>query len=129
MNILFEGNPVSIAVRSILTVLDEGRPVDDTVERQIVDLKEEHGRRDRRGSIGPSHPHNEMAAKELATAAACMANTPGGEAWIVGVSNQEYGPHPQTTGGGRDSETCMALTQGPRFPLFVVDAVRWASQS
>lgn len=87
MSTLFGDSPVSRAVRSILSDLEAGHPVDDTVERQVVDLKEEHGRRDKSGRIGPSMAHNEAAAKELTAAAACMANTPGGGALVVGVSD------------------------------------------
>ncbi len=87
MSTLFGDSPVSRAVRTILSDLDAGRPVDDTVERQVVDLKEEHGRRDKSGRVGPSMAHNEAAARELAAAAACMANTPGGGALVVGVSD------------------------------------------
>ncbi|GAA1722455.1 ATP-binding protein [Isoptericola hypogeus] len=71
----------------MLAELDAGRSVDGSVEQQVVDLKEEHGRRDKSGRVGPSQAHNEGAAKELAAAAACMANTPGGGALIVGVSD------------------------------------------
>ncbi|WP_277209348.1 ATP-binding protein [Isoptericola croceus] len=87
MSTLFGSSQVSMAVQAILAALDNGEPVDDAVERQVVDLKEEHGRRDRSGAVGPSQPHNEQAAKDLTAAAACMANTPGGGALIVGVSN------------------------------------------
>ncbi|MDO8143946.1 ATP-binding protein [Isoptericola sp. 178] len=87
MNTLFDDSPVQIAVRSILDALDDGRPVDESVERQVVDLKEEHGRRDKSGAVGPGLANNELAARELAAAAACMANTPGGGALIVGVSD------------------------------------------
>lgn len=83
----FGSDPITNEVMAILTALDEGRSVDDAVERQFVDLKEEHGRRDKQGGVGPSSARNEEAARELAAAAACMANTPGGGALIVGVSN------------------------------------------
>jgi len=88
MSIVFGDDPVRQAIHDILQRLDFGEVVDDSVERQYVDLKEEHGRRDRSGMIVGSLPHNEGAAKELAAAAACMANTPGGGALIVGVSNR-----------------------------------------
>lgn len=83
----FGSDPIHDEVMAILIALDEGRSVDDAVERQFVDLKEEHGRRDKQGGVGPSSTRNEEAARELAAAAACMANTPGGGALIVGVSN------------------------------------------
>lgn len=87
MAILFGADPIQTEVQAILAALADGKVIDHTVERQYVDLKEEHGRRDREGSIGPSSPRNQEAAHELASAAACMANTPGGGALIVGVSN------------------------------------------
>ena len=87
MPILFGADPIQTEVQVILGALADGKVIDDAVERQYVDLKEEHGRRDRQGSIGPSSPRNQEAAQELAAAAACMANTPGGGALIVGVSD------------------------------------------
>lgn len=87
MNTLFGDDRVAAEVAAILAALEAGEPVDDAVEREFVDLKEEAGRRDRTGAVGPSQPRNELAAKQLAAAAACMANTPGGGALIVGVSN------------------------------------------
>ncbi|MDO5535715.1 MAG: ATP-binding protein [Propionibacteriaceae bacterium] len=74
-------------MESILGALAAGDLVDASVERQFVDLKEEDGRRDRQGNVGPSLPHNEEAARALAADAACMANTPGGGALIVGVTD------------------------------------------
>lgn len=87
MSMVFGADPVRAEVEHVLSLLDDGQQIDDSVERQFVDLKEEHGRRDRSGFVGPSDSRNERAAKELAAAAACMANTPGGGALIVGVSN------------------------------------------
>ncbi len=87
MPILFGADPIQTEVQVILAALADGKVIDDAVERQYVDLKEEHGRRDRQGNIGPSSPRNQEAAQELAAAAACMANTPGGGALIVGVSD------------------------------------------
>lgn len=84
---IYGDDPIQAEVHSILAALAEGTAIDHAVERQYVDLKEEHGRRDRQGNIGPSNPRNQEAAQELAAAAACMANTPGGGALIVGVSN------------------------------------------
>ncbi|MGL5828971.1 MAG: RNA-binding domain-containing protein, partial [Angustibacter sp.] len=56
------------------------------LESQHVDLKEEAGRRTG-ACIGPSVPQNEVAAKALAAAAACMANTDRGGVLIVGVGD------------------------------------------
>ena len=87
MSIIFGPDPIQSEVQAILTALENGDAIDHAVERQYVDLKEEHGRRDRQGNIGPSNPRNPEAAQELAAAAACMANTPGGGALIIGVAN------------------------------------------
>lgn len=87
MTVSFGPDPVGEAVANVLARLHRGDAVDSSDERQIVDLKEEHGRRDRAGRVGPSNPQNQIAAKELAGAAACMANTPGGGALIVGVTD------------------------------------------
>ena len=70
MSHTFGLDPVQTEVRDLLSALDGGAQVR---ESQRVDLKEEHGRRDKSGRVGPSMPHNEQAAKELASAAACMA--------------------------------------------------------
>lgn len=88
MSIVFGEDPVRREVAGVLSRVEEGLPIDDSVEREHVDLKEEHGRRDRSGAIAPSQPHNEDAARELTAAAACMANTPGGGALVVGVSDR-----------------------------------------
>ncbi|MBP7561619.1 MAG: putative DNA binding domain-containing protein [Armatimonadetes bacterium] len=84
MSHTFGLDPVQTEVRDLLSALDGGAQVR---ESQRVDLKEEHGRRDKSGRVGPSMPHNEQAAKELASAAACMANTPGGGALLCGVTD------------------------------------------
>lgn len=87
MSTVFGFDRIQDEVSAILHALDQGQPVDDTVERRWVDLKEERGRRDATGNILPGQTRNERAATALAVAAACMANTPGGGAIIVGVSN------------------------------------------
>lgn len=87
MSIVFGPDPVAIAVKTVMDRLRAGDTADSQNERQVVDLKEEHGRRGRDGIVGPSNPQNQAAAKELAGAAACMANTPGGGALIVGVAD------------------------------------------
>lgn len=81
---LFGVDPVGEAVHRALEALEQGRQL---VERQAVDLKEESGRRGRGGEVVPGAPDNETAAKALAGDVACMANTPGGGALIVGVSD------------------------------------------
>lgn len=58
------------------------------VEREHVDFKEEAGRRGRGGLLNVGSPHNEEAARHLAGEVACMANTPGGGAIVVGVDDR-----------------------------------------
>ncbi|MBK8460202.1 MAG: putative DNA binding domain-containing protein [Micropruina sp.] len=84
---VFGVDPVQAALQRILEALAVGEPVNDSVERRFVDLKEEPGRRDRSGAIRPGERSNEQAASVLAAALACMANTPGGGALLVGVSD------------------------------------------
>ncbi|MEQ7847453.1 ATP-binding protein [Nocardioides kribbensis] len=86
MSIVFGSDPVHDAVQDALARLAAGQPVDD-VERQVVDFKEEAGRRDKSGQVGPGSLNNEAAADKLTGEAICMANTPGGGALIVGVAD------------------------------------------
>ncbi len=81
---LFALDPVQEAVRQALSSLDVGDP---TPESQVLDFKEEAGRRTKDGTLLPPQPRNEHAAERLADECACMANTPGGGALIVGVSD------------------------------------------
>lgn len=67
--------------------MQAGQVVDRQSERLSVDLKEEAGRRGPDGTIRPGATQSEEAAKKLAGEAACMANTPGGGALIVGVAD------------------------------------------
>ncbi|MFV8381850.1 DUF5635 domain-containing protein [Corynebacterium hindlerae] len=73
-------------VEAILASASDGRVL-KTKETQSVDLKEEAGRRN--GSqIEPGKPENPQAADKLADEVACMANTPGGGALIVGIEDK-----------------------------------------
>ena len=60
----------------------------DAIEREQIDFKEEAGRRGPRGTLTVGAPHNEEAARHLANEVACMANTPGGGAIVVGVEDR-----------------------------------------
>lgn len=60
----------------------------DSAERQLVDFKEEAGRRGSGGRLLPGASQNTKAADQLADEVAAMANTPGGGALIVGVENR-----------------------------------------
>ena len=75
-------------VERVLQALSGGDTPVNELESQAVDIKEEAGRREKDGSIGPGRPDNEPAAQQLAKAAACMANTQGGGALIVGVDDK-----------------------------------------
>ncbi|RJT87880.1 hypothetical protein D6T64_12300 [Cryobacterium melibiosiphilum] len=72
------------AVRSALETLHAGNRV---VERKILDLKEESGRRGPGGQILAGQPTSDAAVDKLAPEVACMANTPGGGALLVGVAD------------------------------------------
>lgn len=73
-------------VESILASAADGR-VQKTKETQSVDFKEEAGRRNG-PQIEPGKPENPEAADKLADEVACMANTPGGGALIVGIEDK-----------------------------------------
>ena len=87
MVMTFGADPVRAAVASLLSRLAEGGTIDARDERVNVDLKEETGRRGSKGQVLPGHARSDAVAAQLADEAACMANTPGGGALIVGVSN------------------------------------------
>lgn len=59
------------------------------IEREHVDLKEEAGRRGAGGTLLPPAPQNVQAATHLSDEVACMANTPGGGALVVGVRDTD----------------------------------------
>ncbi|MGJ3508395.1 ATP-binding protein [Enemella sp. A6] len=87
MSISFGDDAVRAEVADLLARMEAGQAVDRNHERKHVDLKEEANRRDRSGNIIPGNTHNESAAKQLAREAACMSNTPGGGALIVGIAD------------------------------------------
>lgn len=73
-------------IRMVLDLLAQDRAPAE-IETTHVDCKEEPGRRDRRGTPQPGGSESEEAAKYLAGEMACMANTPGGGAIVLGVSD------------------------------------------
>lgn len=87
MTFVFLGpDPVEEAVRNALELFQNGvTPAE--IESEQVDFKEEPGRRSRSGEITPALQHNEEAAKYLRNEMACMANTLGGGAVILGISD------------------------------------------
>ena len=85
MAISFGPSPVDDEVARVLAALSAGTWDDD--ESALIDLKEESGRRDKTGSLLPGQPRNDKAAEQVAGEAACMANTPGGGALVLGAAN------------------------------------------
>lgn len=88
MSTTFDEDPVRVEVRILLERLESGEDVDGHYETRRVDLKEEAGRRNHSGEVLPGTPENGPAAEKLAAEAACMSNTPGGGALVVGVSDR-----------------------------------------
>ncbi len=77
---------LAAAVDKALALLLTGATA-DAAEVEGVDFKEEAGRRARGGVILPGQPRSDAVASQLADEAACLANTPGGGALIVGVAD------------------------------------------
>jgi ATP-dependent DNA helicase RecG len=84
---LFGPDAVQVELDRVLSVLAASEPPVTGLESRQVDLKEEAGRRDRHGVIQPTTRQNEAAARQLAGEAACMANSAGGGALVVGVGD------------------------------------------
>lgn len=80
-------DPLESQIAEALQAIASGRPPNE-VETTRIDVKEEPGRRGPSGSILPGQTQNEAAARYLAGEMACMANTPGGGAIIVGISDR-----------------------------------------
>ena len=79
-------DPLEMLVEQALRRLSEGEPP-SRIEVERVDVKEEPGRRGDGGTVSPGKRKNEQAASYLAEEMACMANTPGGGALIVGIAD------------------------------------------
>lgn len=79
-------DPVAQQVAEVLARLARGE-APTTIERTQVDVKEEPGRRGRDGLVLPGRAENEDAATYLAGEMACLANTPGGGAIILGIAD------------------------------------------
>ena len=79
-------DPLEALVERTLRRMSEGEPP-CRIEVERVDIKEEPGRRDAGGNVSPGGATSEEAARYLAAEMACMANTPGGGALIVGVAD------------------------------------------
>jgi len=79
-------DPLDEQVEEMFALLERGR-APSRVETSRVDVKEEPERRGPQGRVLPGHGENEQAARYLAGEMACMANTAGGGAIIVGVAD------------------------------------------
>ncbi len=78
-------DPLEEQIERALAMLNSGISP-ETVESTHIDIKEERGRR-RNGRMLAGQAHNEEAAGQLARELACMANTTGGGAIILGVAD------------------------------------------
>lgn len=85
MTISFGTDPVAAEIQRVLGALRAGTWSGG--ESALVDLKEEAGRRDQRGTLLPGQTQNEAAAEQVAAEAACMSNTPGGGALLLGAAD------------------------------------------
>ena len=79
-------DPIDVLVERALHRLSKGEAT-GRIETERVDVKEEPGRRGPGGAVLPGGRTNEKAADFLAGEMACMANTEGGGALIVGVAD------------------------------------------
>ena len=79
-------DPLEEQIEGVFALLERGR-APNCVETSGVDIKEEPGRRGSQGRVLPGHDENEEAARYLAGEMACMANTAGGGAIILGVAD------------------------------------------
>jgi len=84
---IFALSPVQVAIDTAIDKLQHGQIV---VERQVIDLKEEAGRRGPKGVVLPGSTENITALEKLLPEVACMANTPGGGALLFGVDNNSH---------------------------------------
>lgn len=79
-------DPLEEQLERILGRLSAGEPPRQ-IETTQVDVKEEPGRREGGRRILPGRTENDDAARWLAGEMACMANTPGGGAIILGIAD------------------------------------------
>ena len=79
-------DPLEQQIKHALSRLERG-DAPAQIETAQVDLKEEPGRRGPKGEILPGSHENEVAAEYLAGEMACIANTYGGGAIILGVAD------------------------------------------
>ena len=89
MGTTFGPDPIAVEIDAALEHLDAGHRVP---ECKYLDFKEDSSRRGKHGELLLGRREDERAAEQLAGEAACMANTPGGGALIVGVNDKDDGP-------------------------------------
>ncbi len=77
---------LQVAVDRALRRVEGGLPA-DSLESQLVDFKEEAGRRGRAGAVLQGSPHNQAVAEQVANQVACLANSTGGGGLIVGLAD------------------------------------------
>ena len=79
----------NLAMRAIAQVQAGGTAKD--FETEIIDFKEESGSHGPNNAVVQIGPRSDAAGRELATEAACMANTDNGGVLIVGVRDKDSG--------------------------------------
>lgn len=79
-------DPIETQLREVLSALAAGHAPRD-IELLNVDVKEEPARRDSHGGVLPGERQNDAAARYFAGELACLANTPGAGALIVGIAD------------------------------------------
>lgn len=77
--------PVRLELNRVIDALSSGMPA-GAIESELVDVKEEPGRRGNRKEVLPGTTANEAAASYLAGELACLANS-GGGAVVLGVAD------------------------------------------
>lgn len=79
-------DPLDDEITALLVRVAAGEAPKD-LESKRVDVKEEAGRRLPGGAVAPGAAQNRAAAEAVMPEAACMANTPGGGALILGIAD------------------------------------------
>ncbi len=88
MNFRFLGpQKIEEELKAVLTQVAAGKRPRD-IERSMIEIKEEPGRRGPGGQILAGESRNEAAAAYLVDELACMSNTPGSGVIILGISDE-----------------------------------------
>jgi ATP-dependent DNA helicase RecG len=102
-NMFLAPNRIDLEIEGVLDALASGAGPHGS-EREHVDVKEEPGRRGRGGVVQPGLSVNEAAAEHLTGELACMANTPGGGAIVLGASDRPLADGRVLIGTALDAE-------------------------